>query len=1211
MSRQQRPKTTAMARYRLGTMQLRQNRYAEAADNFRQALAENPTMAIAWHNLANACQQMRQYDHALVCYRRALQHCPGDPCSLNNLGVLLREIGRLDESMQILEQLTTLHPNDGDGHWNRALSLLTAGDYAQGWQEYEWRFMRTRPVQIADPGTPRWQGEALEDKTILLCCEQAYGDSIQFIRFAATLADWGSRVIVQCPDSSLAGLLSGAPGVSQTIAGNEPVPDHDCWSPLLSVPRHLHTRQDSIPACPYLFAEAVTDRIVAEHGKPKVGLIWSGRSTDPHRACPAELLAPLARFSEQVSFFSLQLNSPGQDLSQLQSLPGIIDLASYLTDFKATAQIMQQLDLIITIDSAPAHLSGALGRETWLLLYHAPDWRWGLERTDSDWYQSIRIFRQPEAGAWQAVIEQVVAALEQRLNTTDNSIPVAKTSDLLTLGDHFREQEQWSTAHHLYNLASKHSPDNYQAQLCTGGTLLFLNKPDAAADWFRLAISLQPEKADAHINLGLALLCSGLHAECWHEFDWRCHGITQQLPPIPLLPAIEPDNRLDGFTILIHAEQGYGDLIQFARYLPHLKETGAKLIITVPCAMVRLIQTITGADQIIPHGDLLPDADFQLPLLSLPDRLSALIQGIPWTGPYLTPAPELKTSWHERFKDDNNLGVGLIWRGNDLAKSGYRRALTTNLLAPLAHIDYVTLYNLQLDATQEELDQLPGIIDLMPQVTDFADTAAIMANLDLVISIDTSTAHLAGALGLRCWVPLLFAPDWRWYPLREQGSRWYPTITTFRQPIPGKWEPVANQITAALKGEALLHQGHQLGRTGRRKEAIEIFRAAAELPGRNGPALLNQGIYLRADGKTDQAKEALQQAAVVDPDYPEAWQNLGLVHQDLGELPEAYTCIRKALVLRPDYATARWNLGLLQLLLGEYREGFRNFEARFTKIGAVARLHTDIPVWDGSPLSGKTLLVHAEQGYGDTIQFVRYTPLLIKAGAQVVLEVQDAGLLELCRTVHGSVQVLVRGDALPAVDLQTPLLSLPCLLDSTLETIPRKIPYLTADKEKTRQLQSRLPDDGRYRIGICWKGRPTPDPKRSIPFKELQPLFDLPDIVWISLQMEPDKSASLPDGMIDLTAEINDFSDTAALMSCLDMVISIDSAVAHLAGALGLPGIVLLLFSPDWRWGLDQSHTPWYPGLRLVRQTILSDWAPAVVAAANILRSERSVIHAN
>jgi tetratricopeptide (TPR) repeat protein len=1201
MNRHQRHKGSAAAWYRLGTLQLRQHRPDDAAVSFRQALAQEPVLAAAWHNLAHACQLMRQHDHALISYRRALQYCPNDPCSLNNLGVLLRELGRLDESLQVLGQLVSLYPDDSDGHWNLALSLLMTRRYPEGWQEYEWRFRRTLPVRVHDPGSPRWQGEPLEGKTILLCCEQAYGDSIQFVRFAAGLADWGATILLRCPDQSLAHLLAGAPGVSRTITPDEPLPPHDCWSPLLSLPLHLQTSQESIPACPYLFAPETTNQLEPSGTGIRIGLVWSGRSTDPQRACPVQLLEPLARFSGQVTFFSLQLNSTRHDLDLLQHLLGIIDLAPQLSDFQATAEIMQQLDLIISIDSAPAHLAGALGRETWLLLHQASDWRWGLQRSDSDWYPTMRFFRQPTGESWQPVIDQLVAALEQRLSSSAASIPVAVTDDLLALGDRLREQEQWSAAHHLYQLAAQRAPDNYRASLCAGGCLMFLNRPYEAATWFRQAIALNPKEADAHINLGMALLSSGNLQEGWREFEWRCCNITPQLPPIPALPVIPAGSRLDGTTVLIHAEQGLGDLLQFARYLPLLAATGARIIASVPAAMQRLIAGLAGVSQTISHGELLPEADYQLPLLSLPDRLSELMPDIPAQSPYLAPDPALQSAWQDQLADNGTLKLGLIWRGSNLGKSGYSRALTTELLRPLTGVEQTTCYSLQLGATSEELSQLPGVIDLSPQITDFADTAAIMANLDLIISVDTSTTHLAGALGVRCWVPLLFAPDWRWYPLQEPESRWYPSITAFRQQIPGQWEPVITTIAATLQGEALLHLGHRQGRAGNLSGAIAAFQQAAELPEKSATALLNLGIYLRAIGELTQACSALQQAVSAAPDYAEAWQNLGMVQQGLGRLPEAYTCLQHALRLRPDYETARWNLGLLQLLLGEYPAGFRNFESRFSKLGAVARLHPETPAWDGSPLTGRTILIHAEQGYGDTLQFVRFIPLLADQGANVILEVQDRSLAELCNSIDGIQLVVVRGEPIPAVDCQCPLLSLPGLLESTLATIPHKVPYLSADKRNVAIWQERLPQDSRHKIGICWKGRLTPDPFRSVPFEQLAALWELPGICWVSLQLDQDSSAQ-PSGMIDLTDRINSFADSAALISCLDLVISIDSAVAHLTGALGMPGVVMLPFAPDWRWTRDQQQTPWYPTLRLVRQDTPGNWTAVANQLIELLK---------
>jgi len=1175
--------------YRLGTMQLNRGSFADAVQSLRHALAVQPDMAEAWHNLACAFHKQSRHEEAITGYRRALQFNPGDPCTLNNLGVLLREMGRLSESIQTLEQLIQEHPDDGDAHWNLALSLLTAGDYEAGWREYEWRFRRTRPVTVTDPGTPRWQGEPLEGRHILLCCEQAYGDNIQFIRFAAQLSDWGATVTVSCPDRSLANLLAGAPGVTTTLSADQPLPPHDCWSPLLSLPYHLNILKESLPTVPYLFSDASPVPQLADDRQLKVGLVWSGRATDPHRSCPAELFAGLSQLTDRIAFYSLQLNADQQDLDILADRLALVDLAPLLTDFSATARIMNQLDLVISIDSAPAHLAGALGCETWLLLQHLPDWRWGIEESRSSWYQGMRLFRQPAPGDWPAVFQALRQAIEQRLYSSSAAIPIKTSDDLLALADQLREQEQWSAAHHLYRLVAERDHESWQARLCAGGCLMFLNRPAEALRWFEAASDLNPHNPDAHINRGLALLSGFCFSSAWHEFDWRCRYISSPLPPIPDLPAILPDRPLQGQTVLVHCEQGYGDMLQFGRYLPILAENGAQVIVSVPQAMQRLFGRLPGVHQLIPHGELLPEADFQVPLLSLPERLLQVVKGIPSNTPYLSADQTLQSHWQSHLQENNNLRVGLVWRGSDLRKSGYRRSLSAELLVPLTRIDNLCLYSLQIDATPEELAQLPGIINIAPQLTDFADTAAAMSQLDLLISVDTSTAHLAGALGIRCWVPLLFAPDWRWYPLQEPESRWYPSITAFRQQIPGQWEPVISAIAATLQGEALLHLGHRQGRAGNLSGAIAAFQQAAELPEKSATALLNLGIYLRATGELPQACSALQQAVETAPDYAEAWQNLGMVQQGLGRLPEAYTCLQHALQLRPDYETARWNLGLLQLLLGEYTAGFRNFESRFSKLGAVARLHAEIPSWNGSPLTGRTILIHAEQGYGDTLQFVRFIPLLADQGADVILEVQDRSLAELCSSIGGIGLVIVRGETIPAVDCQCPLLSLPHLLGSTIDTIPHKVPYLSADKGNVAIWQERLPHDGRRKIGICWKGRPTPDPFRSVPFEQLAALWELPGICWVSLQLDPDSSAR-PPGMIDLTGSIKSFSDTAALISCLDLIISIDSAVAHLAGALGMPGVVMLPFAPDWRWTRDQQQTPWYPTLRLVRQDKPQSW---------------------
>lgn len=1189
----------ATAWYRLGNRLLSKQESAQAVDCYRQALAQEPLMGLAWHNLGLACQRLNRFDEALVYYRRALQCIPDDRCTLNNLGVLHREKGQLEASLHTFDRLLKLHPEDGDAHWNRALTLLTARQYEEGWQEYEWRFKRSQPITVYDPGTPRWQGEPLAGKTILLCCEQAYGDSIQFIRFASLLADWGATVLVRCPDKSLAGLLAHAPGVSQTITPDQPIPSYNYWSPLLSLPLYLGKTAYPLPPCPYLLLpETSVIKLSTDH-RLKVGLVWFGRRTDPRRSCPASAFTTLAALRTQIVFFSLQLGAPEEDLLLLQKQLGLQDLAPNLLDFSATARIMQQLDLIISIDSAPAHLAGALGLPCWLLASSTPDWRWGLTGEQTNWYPSIRIFRENTESGWVAPLAEMAKALRQRLSKSCATTSRITPDCLLELGDQLREEERWSHALHYYQQAASMTPNDHLPLLRSGGCLMFLNRFKEALEQFRKAIALKPQLAEAHINLGLACLVTGNFTEGWKEFEWRRTGINVTLPPWPELPLLKVDADLSGSSVLVHAEQGFGDLFQFARYLPLLAEVGLQVIVTVPQSVVGIFRRIKGVTQVIPHGELLPKMDYQTLMLSLPHLLQERHPGIPCPDRYLEAATEKVAEWRYHFTDSADLKVGLVWCGREMNKSGYRRSLAPEQLKPLSRLPGVALYSLQIDPPPNLEQIIPGVVDLGSHVRDFDDTAAIIANLDLLITVDTSLAHLAGALGCTTWVALLFATDWRWNTDQQGNSLWYLSLYLFRQPYPGAWEPVIERMASLLEGELLIRKGHALGRAGKRGDAIALFRKASELPEKSAAALLNLGIYLRAEGYTDEAATALQQAVDIEPDYPEAWQNLGLALQDLGQLDEAWHAFNKSLALRPNYPTARWNLGLLQLLTGEYREGFRNFEYRFSKLGAVARRHTDIPAWDGSSLVDRAILVHAEQGYGDTIQFVRFLQPLAEMGATIILEVQDPSLATLCLTAPGVTQVIVRGEPLPKVDCQIPLLSLPLLFKNTLDSISRKVPYLFADKNKVTAWQQRLPRDGRPRIGICWKGRSTPDPRRSVPFAEINPLLAIPDRCWVSLQIDKDTEATLPEHLLDFTASIGDFADSAALISCLDLVITIDSAVAHLAGALGKPGIVLLSFAPDWRWTLDQPCTPWYPTLQLVRQQQQGEWKRAIAAIGN------------
>jgi hypothetical protein len=337
---------------------------------------------------------------------------------------------------------------------------------------------------------------------------------------------------------------------------------------------------------------------------------------------------------------------------------------------------------------------------------------------------------------------------------------------------------------------------------------------------------------------------------------------------------------------------------------------------------------------------------------------------------------------------------------------------------------------------------------------------------------------------------------------------------------------------------------------------------------------------------------------------------MGVLFKRIGRYRQAALSFDRALALERDNPAASFELGFLQLTLGEFRKGWPLYEARF-RVPALAIPARDFGVtrWTGTqPLAGKTILVNAEQGLGDTIQFARYLPLLIEQHAAVVFEVMPQ-LKALMRLLPGGIQIVSRGEHLPRVDYHCPLLSLPLACDTQLATIPRTIPYLAADPVRIAAWAPSLHRLPGFRVGIAWQGNVQVERLiwargRSIPLVALAPLADLPGVSLVSLQKGPGagqlSQVAFRDRVLDLGEELDRgsdaFLDTAAVMAGLDLVISSDTAIAHLAGALGRPVWVALNASPDWRWLLDRTDSPWYPTLRLFRQSGGSSGWDAVVA---------------
>jgi tetratricopeptide (TPR) repeat protein len=428
----------------------------------------------------------------------------------------------------------------------------------------------------------------------------------------------------------------------------------------------------------------------------------------------------------------------------------------------------------------------------------------------------------------------------------------------------------------------------------------------------------------------------------------------------------------------------------------------------------------------------------------------------------------------------------------------------------------------------------------------------------------------------------------------------------------GRLEEAVTSFRAALALQphypaALSNLGNALKDLGRLEEAAASFRAALALQPDLAIAHNNLGSVLHEQRRLDDAVESFGTALALQPGLLEARVNLGVALFEQRRLDEAVACHRSVLAEAADFPAAHFNLALALLARGDLAEGWEELEWRWLAppLRGARRAFAQ-PQWCGEPAAGRALLIHAEQGYGDTLQFCRYAGLAAARGLRVILEVPQA-LWRLLAGLPGVAQMVVAGDPLPPFDLHCPMLSLPRALGTTLGTIPASVPYLSADpgqaEDWRRRLASRPGAD--LRVGLAWAGNPRShlpsaaavDRRRSIAPARLAPLFAVPGVVFHSLQKDgPAAAADAP--LTDDMAEMADFADTAALVANLDLVISVDSAVAHLAGALGRPVWLLDRFDACWRWLDGRQDSPWYPTLRIYRQAVPDDWDEVIQRVA-------------
>lgn len=531
----------------------------------------------------------------------------------------------------------------------------------------------------------------------------------------------------------------------------------------------------------------------------------------------------------------------------------------------------------------------------------------------------------------------------------------------------------------------------------------------------------------------------------------------------------------------------------------------------------------------------------------------------------------------------NSLGICQAMRQDrEAAAASFRRAIEIKPDFAHAHSNLGNIY--------KELGRLPQAVECYQRAVllkpDFAEAHNNLGNLLRELkNLDAAASCCREAVRLK--PDFADAQNNLGAVLVDQGRR-EEAEPCFRRAI-------------ALKpffAEAHNNLGNLLRDARRHDEAIFQLREAVRQRPEFAEAHAGLAMALLDRGSLEEALDRCRRAVELRPDRADSYVTLGFIHSELGQREAALAAYQQALELEPDNADAHKNRSLIGLLEGKLAEGFAEYEWRW-KCPELPERPFPQPLWGGSPLAGRTILLHAEQGLGDTIQFIRYAPLVRDRGGKVVVVCQPP-LVSLLASCQGIERIVAQGEPLPAFDVHAPLASLPRIFGTTLENVPANIPYLAADERLAERWRQELASHGEFKVGIAWQGSPKYrwDAKRSLPLASFEPLARVPGVRLYSLQKGAgsEQLGGLAGrfDVVDLGKRLDEatgpFLDTAAVIKQLDLVITSDTSIPHLAGALGVPVWLALSFVPDWRWLVDRDDSPWYPSLRLFRQPSRGDW---------------------
>ena len=936
------------------------NRQDESLSCYQKSIECDSRFAPAWNNIGNSYWRTGDVDSAIHFYSKVMEYDPTLFQGFYNYARVLQQKGALSQALEYYVESIKLNPDHVESYWNISVCHLLANDYAKGWSFYDYRLrLPGAPVPHAQPTLPFWDGSRLRsDQPLLLVSEQGFGDTIQFVRYVAQLVERGITIRL-CIQPQLHNLV-----IASGIHPNPLRPD-ECsdikdglWLPLMSLPRILgvgpHKAQEPRPYLRPLKKHVLKwSRLLSRETRPVIGIHWQGNhhleSTNESfwgRSFPLEAFKPLVA-NNNIRLLSLQKGHGSEQISGCTFSDAFVacqPLIDATWDFLETAAIISNCDLVITSDSAVAHLAGALGKETWLLLKKVPEWRWGLQGSSTFWYASLRLFRQANDGAWDELIAHVASELQAYLSRLHdrparrNLLPSAYGSEalinvrklsqrvrglsapfwdwvsggaaftsppeskqpssageplqpsdaigaispiaddpyvvldrLMTLGELEQaelvaaylidrcgsdnpqsylylgrillKQDRFLQAIYALRLALRYGSPLSESLTCLAicwhqlgklrradglyraalgsagetsdlwtnyGCLLHeLGRFDEALDAASRALTLNPRNVHARFNRAALLLSLGDYSEGLIEYEARLQQSASSVLVVqPDCPQWDEQSSLDGRSVLVVAEHGYGDIIQFARYVRLLRDRCSDVSLCVPLSLYGLFECAG-----FPHALCVPEQvselnyDLWIPLLSLPRILSVNPASPGVFQPYLRASRDRLSVWSRRLGKERGPVVGLCWQGNPAAEKNVLRGRSALLEAfsPLASIESVRFLSLQKYDGSTQLDactfraSFVGCQDSFSSEMEFLEVAAAMACCDLIITVDTYTAHLAGAMGLSTWVLLHKVPDWRW-GLEGDQSFWYPSVRLFRQTTSGDWAEVMERVRHALHG---------------------------------------------------------------------------------------------------------------------------------------------------------------------------------------------------------------------------------------------------------------------------------------------------------------------------------------------------------------------------------------------------------------------------